>query len=84
MSATDGMRADRATKDFYAELGVKKDAGADELTKAYRKLAHANPPAPHPRAPATPARSQPDPQPHGVARAHAPAHGRPRLRPAPE
>ena len=26
MSATDGMRADWANKDFYAELGVKKDA----------------------------------------------------------
>jgi molecular chaperone DnaJ len=48
MSATDGMRADWAQKDFYAELGVKKDAGADEIKKAYRKLARANHPDSHP------------------------------------
>jgi len=48
MSATDGMRADWAGKDFYAELGVKKDAGADEIKKAYRKLARANHPDSHP------------------------------------
>ncbi|MCW2792829.1 MAG: chaperone protein DnaJ [Nocardioides sp.] len=48
MSATDGMRADWATKDFYAELGVKKDATADEIKKAYRKLARANHPDSHP------------------------------------
>ena len=48
MSATDGMRADWANKDFYAELGVKKDATADEIKKAYRKLARANHPDSHP------------------------------------
>src|SRR4029450_4071493 len=47
MSATDGMRADWANKDFYAELGVKKDATAEEIKKAYRKLAPAN----HPDSP---------------------------------
>ena len=48
MSATDGMRADWASKDFYAELGVKKDATADEIKKAYRKLARANHPDSNP------------------------------------
>ncbi|NYD40306.1 DnaJ C-terminal domain-containing protein [Nocardioides panaciterrulae] len=48
MSATDGMRADWAQKDFYAELGVKKDATAVEIKKAYRKLARANHPDSHP------------------------------------
>ncbi len=48
MSATDGMRADWAQKDFYAELGVKKDATADEIKKAYRKLARANHPDSNP------------------------------------
>jgi molecular chaperone DnaJ len=48
MSANDGMRADWATKDFYAELGVKKDATAEEIKKAYRKLARANHPDSHP------------------------------------
>ncbi len=34
------MRADVATKqDFYTTLGVAKDANADDLKKAYRKLA---------------------------------------------
>ncbi len=48
MSSTEGMRADWASKDFYAELGVKKDATADEIKKAYRKLARANHPDSHP------------------------------------
>jgi molecular chaperone DnaJ len=36
--------ADYATKDFYQTLGVTKDASADEIKKAYRKLARANHP----------------------------------------
>jgi molecular chaperone DnaJ len=52
MSATDGMRADWANKDFYAQLGVKKDATAEEIKKAYRKLARANHPDSHPDDPA--------------------------------
>ena len=40
--------ADWAKKDFYAELGLKKDAGADEIKKAYRRLARDNHPDTHP------------------------------------
>ncbi|MEX0428173.1 molecular chaperone DnaJ [Nocardioides sp. DS6] len=48
MADQDGIRADWVNKDFYAELGVKKDATADEIKKAYRKLARANHPDSNP------------------------------------
>jgi len=46
--STDGIRADWATKDFYAELGVTDKATQAEIKKAYRKLARANHPDSHP------------------------------------
>ncbi len=48
MATTEGFRADWAQKDFYAELGVKKDATGAEIKKAYRKLARLNHPDSNP------------------------------------
>ncbi|MEP9382259.1 DnaJ C-terminal domain-containing protein [Nocardioides cheoyonin] len=47
-NGNEGIRPDWVNKDFYAELGVKKDATADEIKKAYRKLARANHPDSNP------------------------------------
>ncbi len=48
MADQEGFRPDWAQKDFYAVLGVGKDAPAADVKKAYRRVARDNHPDSHP------------------------------------